>query len=175
MFKKKETRNLYLIRHGQAETGGFHTPDRDRLLTKRGEQDTQLVWGELVAKNFMPDLILCSDAQRALKSAQRIAQVLHYPTDLIQQSTTLYLAEDDQIYLELSALPDSCKSVVLVGHNPGLTDFVLNALSEDQQQQNQVALPLPTSGLVGLQYKANHWNELAAASCKVIYLAQPFI
>jgi phosphohistidine phosphatase len=62
---------------------------------------------------------------------------------------------------------DELDRILLVGHNPGLTELV-NGLLPDLELDN-----LPTSGVVGIDFAVNRWREIAPAAAKLAYYDFP--
>lgn len=65
-----------------------------------------------------PDLILVSTSRRTLQTMQELEPWATPPTVMPQDG--LYLADEDTIRDAIAAAPDGVRSVLVVGHNPGL-------------------------------------------------------
>lgn len=166
MFRKKVLRKLYLMRHGRASVGGLGVSDRERLLEAKGIEESQHMGDLLVQQGLKIDLLLCSNAARAYATAQVMADVLGYPVEEIRQEPMLYLADDDRLMTEVMALSDEVRTVLVVAHNPGLTDLVNGYLERPMHD-------MPPSAVVGLEFKMNHWNDMADHDGKVICTLLP--
>ena len=79
----------------------------------------------------------------------------------------LYLASPDEILGVVAAQDDSMSCVLVVGHNPGLTELV-NRLLPDLALDN-----LPTSGIVAIDLSTPSWRNAPAASAKLAYYDYP--
>jgi phosphohistidine phosphatase len=55
---------------------------------------------------------------------------------------------------------------MMVGHNPGLTDFVNELLKEDIDN-------VPTAGVVGAQLSITHWKEATWGCGKLLFFDFP--
>ena len=55
-------------------------------------------------------------------------------------------------------LGDAAKHLMLVGHNPGITEFA-DKISSERSIDN-----MPTCAIFTLEFDINHWNELAWAT-----------
>ena len=112
-------RRLILLRHGHAEEG---RDDFARRLTDAGRRAARQAGQALVHARFQPELVLSSPAPRALETAQLVAQECGYaPAPRADQ--TLYLGEARAYLAVLHALPGTVSRVLLVGHNPTLSDL----------------------------------------------------
>ena len=109
--------------------------------------------GKLLRKEgIIPQLIVSSPATRALATARIASSEIDYPTGKIKEEQKLYHASEDAILSIMKSLDDSLESVMVVGHNPGLTEFV-NALLDEEIAN------IPTAGLVGARLNINHWQD----------------
>jgi phosphohistidine phosphatase len=116
-------KTLYIIRHAKSDWNDPSLSDFERPLNKRGQKNAPFM-GELLAHNNVhPDLIVSSPAVRAKMTAQEIAKKVGYDTKEIVYAEGLYLADIDAIEEVLKKAPSSKNTVLLVGHNPGLTLF----------------------------------------------------
>jgi phosphohistidine phosphatase len=96
-------------------------------------------------------LILSSPANRAWTTAQVIAEQLAYPSEFLQREQDLYLASLNDLLDVVVAQDEGFNSIMIVGHNPGLTDFV-NYLSPGLTNN------LPTAGVVSVTIDQDHWK-----------------
>lgn len=166
MFGKKEVRTIYLIRHGKAGWGDMGTTDRERKLEPQGIAESKRLGQQLMNSGIRVDLMVSSDAVRAWQTAIVLAETIGYQKDKIKKESLLYLADEDRFLDELLVLPDEIKSVIFVAHNPGLTDFV-------NQYLEPPVHAMPPSALVGLRFRANHWNEITNCHGEVIEVLLP--
>jgi phosphohistidine phosphatase len=101
---------------------------------------------------LVPDLIITSDAVRAQTTAQIVAEAAEYRGKVVH-SSLLYHARPDAVIDVLRTIPAATdRSVMIVGHNPGLED-VLALLTGEQ-------IDLPTAALVQLNVDIDRWADL---------------
>ena len=98
-----------------------------------------------------PSLIVSSPATRAWTTAKFIAQAINYPLEFLQKEDRLYLASLDEILDVVVAQDNGFNNLMVVGHNPGLTDFA-NFLVPGLTNN------LPTAGVVNVQIDQNDWS-----------------
>lgn len=101
----------------------------------------------------MPDVIITSDAVRARTTAQAVAEAAGYARNIVV-APSLYHAKPDDVLGVLNELQDEMHTVLIVGHNPGLEDLVL--------QLTRVHHGLVTAALVELAVPIESWSELDA-------------
>lgn len=115
-------RTLVVVRHAKSDWS-HGLPDHDRPLADRGRRDAPEV-GRWLSEHLGPvDLVLCSPARRAQQTWQLAGRQLT-PAPPVKQDQRLYTASPTDLLTVLSELPDKTSSVILVGHNPALSDLV---------------------------------------------------
>jgi len=142
---------LTLVRHAKSSWKDTSLRDRDRPLNKRGERDAPEMGRRIHAHGIRPSLIVSSPANRAWTTAKIIAREITYPVEFLQREDSLYLASLDEILDVIVAQDVGFNSLMVVGHNPGMTDFA-NFLSPSLTHN------LPTAGVVSVQIDQDDWN-----------------
>ncbi len=142
---------LTLVRHAKSSWKDASLRDRDRPLNKRGHRDAPVMGKRLHEHGIRPSLIVSSPAKRAWTTAKIFAQELSYPREFLQRDDNLYLASVDRILDVIVAQDQGFNSLMIVGHNPGFTEFA-NFLSPG------LTYNLPTAGVVSVSIDQDHWN-----------------
>ena len=142
---------LTLVRHAKSSWSDPNLSDRQRPLNKRGENAAPVMGKRIAEHGIRPSLIVCSPATRAWSTAKIIAREISYPIEFLQREDSLYLASLDEFLDVLVAQDNEFNSIMVVGHNPGMTDFA-NFLSPGLTHN------LPTAGVVSVQIDQDHWN-----------------
>jgi len=159
-------KTLYIVRHAKSSWGFAEQPDHERPLLEKGKKRTRKLINFLLKENIKPDLIISSTAIRAIETAGYIAGGLAYDLELIKEDPSLYNAGSEQIFNQFLDLSDSHNSIMIVGHNPSLTNFVNHWLKPPIDW-------LPTSCLVAIEFDTDKWDKLHKASAKVKYVVLP--
>jgi phosphohistidine phosphatase len=118
--------NLYLLRHGLAVELGTHglIKDSERPLTPKGERKLWRIAEGMKALELTFELILSSPYVRARQTAEIIAEALH-ASKTIEFSETLTPGGSTKKLIELlNHLKPDLENVLLVGHEPHLSDFI---------------------------------------------------
>ena len=124
--------NILFMRHGQAAL--YADQDHQRSLTEEGRKEVRKTGEGLVEilSEIKPShlLILVSDARRTQQTWGELKMMMD-DVDIAQHSvmvlSTLYLASSDRIYnviLEALTCDESKTTLLLIGHNPGCSNFV---------------------------------------------------
>ena len=157
-------KRLLLLRHAKAVPATEPLVDIDRPLAERGERDARRIGERLRRQQLHPTLILTSPAARALRTAQLVAEAIDYARDAIALDRRLYLAEPAATVDIIAAQNDATKTLIVVGHNPGLTELAHRLLPTFEVDD------LPTCAVVGLDYvDAVGWKGIASASAELCY------
>lgn len=116
-------KTLYLLRHAKSSWKDETLPDIERPLKGRGRKAAQKVGGFLKKEKIIPDLVLCSSAVRARQTAEIVMETAKLGTDL-RFDERIYEAGPQRLLEVVRQIEKSKKTVLLVGHNPGLEEFL---------------------------------------------------
>ena len=114
---------LLLLRHAKSSRDDPNLPDRERPLTKRGRHAARLMRQAIGDLGLAPDLVLVSTARRTMQTLEALEPWDETP--LIEPLDALYLAEADRLFATLQEVTETVRSVLLIGHNPGLHELAL--------------------------------------------------
>lgn len=162
----KHNRILYLARHAKSSWRAPTLSDRDRPLNKRGRADAPGMGKRLKAKSAYPDLIITSPANRAQSTAALIATELDFPVADIRVDENIYGAHPSALISLLQDLDNQFERVMLVGHNPEMTDLV-NHLA------GYCIDNLPTCAIVTLEFATDVWQHVESVEVKLLDLDYP--
>lgn len=157
-------KRLFLIRHAKSSWDDAALADRERPLNERGKRDAPKIGERLARREIKPDLILSSPAVRALTTAKIIAGKLDYMRKHIGVDDRLYAAQADDLLEIIHALDDHLQCVMIVGHNPELSELAQRLSGEIDH--------LPTGAVVEFGFAAKSWAEIGA--CPVATVALDF-
>lgn len=143
-------KQLLILRHAKSSWGNSSLDDWERTLNERGERDAPRVGMLLRERALVPDVIVTSDAVRARATAQAVARAAGYTREVVLEPL-LYLAPPDAILEVISRLDDATAIAMIVGHNPGLEDFIEQLSGEPQG--------LVTAALVQLEIPIDRWRD----------------
>lgn len=133
--KGMTARTLVLMRHAKAETPG-DKPDFNRQLTKRGRSDSAAAGSWLADQGLHPGLVICSPATRARQTWHGVAMGLaeseadHAAPEVLYEQA-LYDGGRTAVIDALRRVPDDVQRVLVVGHNPAMSDVSILLRPED--------------------------------------------
>jgi phosphohistidine phosphatase len=145
-------KKLLLMRHAKSSWGNPSLSDHERPLNKRGERACRLMGSFLNEAGLIPDEVISSTAVRTKETVTGLLETLSIEGEVIY-TRDLYHADVDTMLEHLLTLPDEIELVMLVGHNPGMDDF-LNLICDEQDH-------MPTAAIAEIEFDAAHWHELS--------------
>jgi phosphohistidine phosphatase len=160
-------KQLILLRHAKSSWDNGALGDVDRPLSDRGDRDAPRMGKRLKSRHARPGLVLASHATRAQRTAKLVTRALGVRADVIQTEEKLYLAAPASVLAVVARQDDAHHCLLVVGHNPGLTDLV-NQLVPDLALDN-----LPTAGVVAIDLATTTWKDVAEAPAKLAYYDYP--
>ncbi len=160
------SQHLYLLRHGHSPFG--ESPDKERVLSEQGGCDVSAMGVQLKKKGIKPDFICCSTAQRTRQTAQHLIKSLAVHSDLIQYDERLYNANLESLIYFVRELDDHVGSVLIIGHNPGLSELVQFGDGESYCQNNNFT-GLTTSAFAHLELIVP-WSQFNSDQSRVLDL-----
>lgn len=158
-------KTLFLVRHAKSSWDDTSLPDRDRPLADRGRRDVAKMGKRLAEHNVKLDMIMSSPATRALATAEVIAKMLDFRSKDIVVNDRLYACEMDDLLDVIQELGDKLKRVMLVGHNPELTELAHHLTSEITQ--------MPTCAIAEFRFDAKSWSGIGKTTPTQVGLDYP--
>jgi phosphohistidine phosphatase len=162
-------KTLYLVRHAKSSWADPLLDDIDRPLNNRGRRDAPRMGKRLRERELTPDLIFSSPAERAVSTSMLIAEKIRYDVWNIHTNARLYHATEDGLLAFTRQLNNANDEVMIVGHNPGLTDFV-NSLAGKLITDN-----MPTCAVAGIRFDSNSWELVGWDKGKLLFYDFPKI
>ena len=117
---------LFLLRHAKAEPGGGVLQDHDRPLTANGRHDAGKIAQAMRKAGLAPEVVLVSTAlrtQQTLEALENASVWDEWPN--IDALPQLYMATPPQLLNTIRDLPETVRSALIIGHNPGLHEVAL--------------------------------------------------
>jgi phosphohistidine phosphatase len=160
------TLRLTLVRHAKSAWRFGALDDFHRPLNVRGLRDAVRVPPLLAARLPAPDLILCSDAVRAVQTCEVIATAFDLDAACVRLERALYLADAEGILEVIAGAGGDARHLMVVGHNPGLTDLYNHLLRPPLDN-------LPTLGVATFTLDAADWSAVAPGCGRIDRLLRP--
>lgn len=168
-------RQLLLLRHAKSSWDDDALEDQARPLNPRGRLAAAALRAAMRNLGLLPDLVLVSPAVR---TRQTLAALEPWDeTPLIDEMPDLYLADAPRLLEILRAVPETTRSVMLVGHNPGLQELTLRlvgaaAVLPADADMRRLATSFPTAGLVEFAFP-EPWSSLGNSNTRLQRFLDP--
>lgn len=120
----------------------------------------------LAALDFAPDQVVSSSARRALQTAYEIARRIDYPAESVATRDDMYLASGLTLLDVVRETPAPVEHLVLVGHNPGLSDLWDWLVDEHGNG-------LPTCGIARLELTVGSWRDASPGDAVLLEFDYP--
>lgn len=158
-------KTLLLARHAKSNWGDKNFTDFNRPLNEIGEIDAPIVAEYLQKCGYLINQIISSDAARALQTAEEYKKHLT-PVQALITHHDLYLASVETITNIISNISPSHKTVMIVGHNPGMSE-ALNYLCKEGFYDMAAC----SVGIV--QFEVSKWSDISEGSGDLLGFENP--
>lgn len=168
-------RQLLLMRHAKSAWDDPKLPDHARPLNARGRAAAVAMRGAMLSLGLAPDLVLVSSSKRTLQTLEALEPWTETP--LIEASDALYLAAPPQILGVLNQVAETTRSVLLVGHNPGMHELAMllagsQAMTLRDTTTQRLSEGYPTGALVEFSIPGP-WKSLGEAGGRLVRFLAP--
>ena len=113
---------LTVLRHAEASSAPVGGSDFDRPLSSQGITSARSLGALLASRIEIPARLRVSPSLRTRQTAELVCGAA-FPDLAGQMVELLYLASLDVLIEEIASTPETCAHVMLVGHNPGLSEL----------------------------------------------------
>ncbi|WP_328665670.1 SixA phosphatase family protein [Streptomyces sp. NBC_00328] len=152
-------RRLVVLRHAKSAWPDG-VPDHERPLAARGRRDAPAAGRAMAGADLLPDLALCSTAVRARETWELAAEQWGTPPP-VRFDERLYGADITELLQSVSQVPEHVRTLLLVGHNPGLEELVLELAGDGfDDTLDHVRTKFPTSAVAVLVWHGRAWHQL---------------
>lgn len=166
---------LLLLRHANSTRDDPELADHARPLSERGRRAAAALRGTMRDLGLQPDVVLVSSARRTLETLAALEPWDETP--LIEQLDRLYMASAQQMLRLLRTTTETARSVLLVGHNPGVHDLALllaggaDAARADPEC-GRLAESFPAAALAELAL-SRPWRALGSGGARLLRFINP--
>lgn len=116
-------KSLTFVRHAYAVSAAdFYGSDHDRPLSPKGVEAAKLLARELSASVPPPDVVLVSDAVRALETLKHLKDLIGEETE-VKEIKELYDCSAGQLYNIILENQKERGHMLIVGHNPAVSQL----------------------------------------------------
>ena len=151
-------RKLIFMRHAKSDWADESLADHDRPLNARGRRAAPRMAQHLIDLDVHAELILASSAVRVQETVG-LMQEIWCPSVEVLTEPSLYLASPREIAAQVDGLHDSWQTVLVVGHNPGMS-AVCGSLAGSGMEMPTAAVAIFESDVESWKhsFKRGSWN-----------------
>lgn len=162
---------LFLLRHAKA-VAQHADGDRARGLTEAGRESARAIAAAVAERHIAPSLVLCSDSARTRETFDIVLPALKPAPEIVYEAA-LYVADAKQLLQRLHRVSEDIRSVMLVGHNPGLQELAV-MLSDQPTGPLMMRLTrdFPTAAVARFEIKLP-WSALGRGSARLMTILVP--
>lgn len=170
-------KTLTLLRHAKS---GYDDPllrDFDRPLNARGRAAALLIgeWLHTARKSgAMPDFdhVASSPAVRCRQTIEGVEAGLKARLAPIYENR-IYLSSSATLVELVAGFGDACDHALLVGHNPGLEDLLLELVPPGHPLRSEAELKYPTATLARLDLPIERWAQVDRGGATLAHFIRP--
>ena len=163
-------RQLLILRHAKSSWDTDASNDFDRPLNKRGKKDAPRMGAWLRQQGLLLDYVVSSPAKRAKQTVLKAARELEIKEKQIHWDPRIYDAGTSTLLEVLTDCPADAKTVLLVGHNPGL-EYLVEYLCDNVDVPADGKL-LPTAAVAHLEMP-DTWDHLEPGTARLLEIIRP--
>ena len=179
---KRTGRKLVLLRH--AKSAWPDLPDHERPLAGRGRRDAPVMGRWLRTAGHVPDRVLCSTARRTRETWQ-LAQAELGTAPPVSFEDQVYEASAAQLLDLARHAPPAVKTLLIVGHAPGIPDLALMLARADAPADgggenggvppaavDRMRAKFPTAAVAVLEL-TGPWDQLGPGAARLTSFVTP--
>lgn len=164
---------LLLMRHAKSSWNDAPEADFDRTLSGRGRRACRLMADYMNAHALLPDLILCSSAQRTRETLAGLVTAFSHDHRILL-TRRLYDTSQSDGHETIRNHGGTAKTLMLIGHNPSVQQMALDlAIEGDPAQLAAIETKYPTAALTVLDFEVNNWSELRSQMGRILNFVRP--
>lgn len=157
-------KTLLLLRHAKSSWSEPGRRDFDRTLNERGLRAAPLVGAFMRERKLQPDIIFCSPAERAKRTASLVVEAAGWRV-APRYDERIYEADTSRLLEVLAGASAGAGVVLLVGHNPGMGELIARLTGEARR--------VPTAALACIVLEIENWSEASTLGGRLEWLVTP--
>lgn len=151
---------IYFLRHGSAgEKRANPKQDEKRPLDKQGIEQCRYIGAALSASDIQVDQVISSPLKRATQTASLVGTEMGYEGD-VKVEQAMRPEANFEAFREMLRKYSKLDSIMVVGHNPSITEFCSLLLTNGIESQ---MVELKKGGVARVEYSGKnnavlHWS-----------------
>jgi phosphohistidine phosphatase len=157
-------KTLLLMRHAKSSWADAGQPDFERPLNERGRMAAPLMGRYLRRQAMQFDAVVCSPAARARETVA-LTLAAAQANCAVRYDARIYEASAARLLAVVNETPEPATALLLVGHNPGMEDFV-RLLTGAQER-------MPTAAIACITINTDAWRKVQPRAGQLAWLVKP--
>ncbi len=168
------TLTLTLFRHAKSGWDDPVARDFDRPLNARGEKAAVLMGRWVKANDISFDHVVASPAVRVIDTIDQFVKGTGERIDATWDRR-IYLASSATLMDVMRDQSDEYKSVLMVGHNPGMEDLVFDIVPDDGSSplRDVVWEKYPTAAIARMELDIDSWADIDRKTGALTHFIRP--
>ncbi|HQV03975.1 MULTISPECIES: histidine phosphatase family protein [unclassified Novosphingobium] len=165
---------LGLFRHAKSDWQDPRARDFDRPLNARGRKGAAVMGRHVRDHGVRWDRMISSPAIRCAETIEIACEAAGRPV-AVNWDRRIYLASSATLADLLRETEGDPKSVMMVGHNPGLEDLIFDLVPDDGSSplRDVVEVKFPTASFAVLELDIDKWSDLKDNCGRLVHLTRP--
>ena len=164
---------LSVLRHAKSSWDDPHLDDFNRPLNERGWKAARRMGRELKHRGVRFDYVLASSAARVRETIDGVEEKFDFGTE-IHFDPRVYGASEAMLLSLVRSLPATVHAPLLVGHNPGLEQLLIELTHDDDAGlRDEIRDKYPTGALAVVELPAQLWGDVAPGTGQIVELILP--
>ena len=138
---------------------------------RRGQDNALYMGGQIKDHMKKPDMVLVSSAERTSETAQHVMKALG-DIPLVTEDR-IYNADGETLWDVITDYAHDDKSVLIIGHNPGLIILMYMLLDDDGMRGLNNISDFPTCSLAELVFDAEKIGDIQQKTGTLLSLLRP--
>jgi phosphohistidine phosphatase len=166
-------KTLLVLRHAKANQDSPSGLDFDRPLKPRGQKQSLSLGRMIREQGQTVDAIVASPAARVVETLSGLIEGGGASCAPVYDRR-IYNASEASLVDVIRETDDKVEHLIVVGHNPGLQQLVLQLADRDTGGlRGDVASGFPTASLAKLELAVEHWRDVGWHSGRIVNLTRP--
>ena len=168
-------KTLTLLRHAKSGWDEPAARDFDRAINDRGKRAARTMGDYARSKGYRFDAIIASPAVRVIDTLDIFQTAMGNENLEPKWDRRIYLASSASLFDVLRDAPEGATDLLMVGHNPGLEDLILE-LVPDSKDEPLRAIPeekYPTAALARMELSVDRWADIAPGAAHLVDMVRP--
>jgi phosphohistidine phosphatase len=154
------SKKLYVVRHAKSDWSHEGLSDFERPLNERGLSNAPFMADKFAEAGHLLDYILTSPANRAITTAGYFKRRLGLRDGQWDTERKIYESDATRLLSIINRLDDAHKSVMIVGHNPGLSSLVQLLTGE--------WVVMSTCSIAEVEIPFDSWSLASEGACNLL-------